>query len=252
MSGKYEKKKKTGKQKRWLGVLLILLLAAVAAVVVFLLYPELLPGQKGPEHIGPTFQMQIGESGEENLVMDLDDGLIITHVGAYTGMYVEDGSNEIVSGVLMLVLKNESDSALQYAQISLAAGEETAQFSVSTLPAGASVVLLEQNRMNYDRQTDYCAAEAQHVAWFAEPLTLCEDKIKIQPMDGALNVTNISGADIDGEINIYFKNISDDMLYGGITYRVRLTEGLKAEELRQVFSEHYSADGSTVMFVTCG
>ena len=80
---------------------------------------------------------------------------------------------------------------------------------------------------------------------------MCEDQLKIQGYQGAINVTNISGQDITGDIIIYYKNSSADMYYGGITYRARIEGGLKAGELRQIVPEHFNADASTILFITC-
>ena len=87
---------------------------------------------------------------------------------------------------------------------------------------------------------------------FSEPLSLQEDKLQLQVLDGALNVVNISGADIEGDIVIYYKNAASDLLYGGITYRVRIEGGMKADEIKQIMASHFSDSGSRIMFVTVG
>ena len=71
-------------------------------------------------------------------------------------------------------------------------------------------------------------------------------------MDGAVNVTNISGEDIEGNIVVYYKNAAKDLYYGGITYRITIEGGLKADEIRQVMTNHASDTGSRIMFVTIG
>ncbi|MBQ8813371.1 MAG: hypothetical protein IJZ85_02585 [Lachnospiraceae bacterium] len=192
--------------------------------------------------------VQLNEVEETSI--DLGRGLIITDIGSYTGVYMEDGTDEIVSRVMMIVLTNSSENALQYAEISVNAVEMAAQFSVSTLLPGASVVLLEQNRMAYAEADEY-TAEAKNVAFFTEELSLLEDQLKVQGYQGAINVTNISGQDITGDIIIYYKNSSADMYYGGITYRARIEGGLKAGELRQIVPEHFNADASAILFITC-
>ena len=47
-----------------------------------------------------------------------------------------------------------------------------------------------------------------------------------------LNVPNISDEDIPGDVVVYYKHASADMLYGGITYRVTISGGIKAGESR--------------------
>lgn len=263
MSKKYAKKKRNPNK----GIIIALILAviALAAVVICLLVIESdepsgedtpTASQSTPATMNDT---EAQEETTENVqleavvqtMMDLGNNLILHDMGSYTGAYVEDGSNEIVSGVLMIVVTNNSDLPLQYAEFELAVGEETAFFSVSTLPAGASAVLLEQNRMPYEENMTVIHAASKNVAFFDKPLSLCEDKIKIQAMNGAMNITNVSGEDITGDVVIYYKNSSVDMFYGGITYRVRLEGGMAAGEIRQIMSDHFSGTGSTIMFVTC-
>lgn len=181
-----------------------------------------------------------------------DTGLTIRNIGAYTGAFVEDGTNEIVSGVLMLVVDNNSEEAVQYAEITLPTEAGDAKFSLSTLPAGEAVVLLEQNRMQYTGNEDAATAVSSSVAYFQTPMSLHEDKLEFQILDGAINVTNISGADITDDVVIYYKNAATDLYYGGITYRIRIAGGLKAGEIKQMIASHFSDSGSKIMFVTVG
>lgn len=192
------------------------------------------------------FQIQVDPDKE----FELGRGLKVSDVGSYTGVYMEDGSDEIVSRVLMVVVTNTSEQDLEYAEITLSGGDKEAKFTISTLPAGASAVLLEKARMEFPGEDVFDSAAAEHVSFFDEPMSMHEDVLKIQPLDGALNITNISEQDITGDIVIYYKNSSSDMYYGGITYRVRLEGGLKAGEIRQIMSDHYSASGSAILFVT--
>ena len=89
-----------------------------------------------------------------------------------------------------------------------------------------------------------------NIAYFQEPLNAMEDDLKIGIVDGAINVTNISGEDIPGAITVYYKNAAADIYYGGITYRIQVQGGLKADEIRQVMTNHASDTGSKILFVT--
>ena len=81
---------------------------------------------------------------------------------------------------------------------------------------------------------------------------ICEDRIQVGGLEGALNIENISEEDIPGNIVIYYKNVAGDVFYGGITYRVTIEGGLKADEIRQVMSAHFNADNSEIVMVSCG
>ena len=209
-----------------------------------------------PETSATVPQVTVPEPTIEEVVniegTSIGNDLIVRNIGSYTGAFVEDGSNEIVSGVLMLVVANIGDDDIQYAEITLPTDAGDAKFTLSTLPAGESVVLLEQNRMPHTGDEDASRAVSDNVAFFSEPLSLREEQLKLQILDGAINVSNISGADIEGDIVIYYKNAATDLYYGGITYRVRIEGGMKADEIKQIMASHFSESGSKIMFVTVG
>ncbi len=246
-------KKQAGKKNRSQPGGLLVMLAAVAilvaAVVLVALLSGLGNGSDDPTNPPATNPVKIENTEKVNI--NLGYGLYIKDVGKYTGAFVEDGTNDVISGVLMIVVENTGETDIQYAEIELPVGEKTGHFVLSTLPAGKSMVLLETSRMQYEQQ-GYHTAVCQNVVLFQEALNLHQDKIKIQARDGILNITNISNQNIEGRIVIYYKNASSDMLYGGITYRATIEGGLKSGEVRQLAVSHFTVTGSQIMFVTCG
>lgn len=259
MGNKNTKNKSGNDRGLWL-LIIVLSVLLIAAVTVALCLPGCQPEQTPTEpeqtpaepDVPVQSQTQPSMEEREETTINLGYGLTVTEVGKYTGAYVEDGSDEFVTGVLMLRIMNTGEQDIQYAEITMALAEGEAKFSLSTLPVGEAVILLEHSRMQWDAQEEYAHAVMENVVAFAEPLSLQEDQLKIQILNGGLNVTNISGQDITGDIVIYYKNAQMGLYYGGVTYRVRLEGGLKAGELRQGMSDHLSATGSEIMFVTIG
>jgi len=259
MSGKYTNSKT--KKKKHVGLWLALVLSVAIFLVLILMLPslseeeELHTGQMpaiGGTQVIQGDQNAAGNGKQINLSIPVENGLEIQTVGAYTGIYMEDGSDEIVSDVLMMVLANNSASTVEYAKITMDIGGKTAEFTVTTLKPEEKVVLLEKNRMAYDNTLDYTKAElsCENLAVFQNPLSLQEEKLSFQILNGAINVTNISGEDIPGRIAIYYKNKAAGMYYGGITYRILLEDGLKAGEIRQILASHFAETGSEIVFVT--
>ena len=193
-----------------------------------------------------------GETAEEAGAFNLGYGLEITRIEKYAGVYYEAGDDRKVDGVLMIEVTNNGDDYIQYAEITLTGDSGTASFSLSTLYPGESMVVLEKDMKAYSEHITYTSAEVSNVALFSEVPSLCEDKLQIQQLDGAINVINISEEAIDGEIVIYYKNYIDGLLHGGITYRIRISDGLEAGEIRQIMADHFSGTESRIMFVTCG
>lgn len=240
----------------WLWIFVIAAVLIVVAVVAHYTAPT----SDDPSPSDPTSTTQKPLPTQPNITMEdihdvdmpLQKGLVVTDIGCYSGLYMEDGKDEYVTRILMIIVTNNSDQTLQYAQIQLTDGEKTANFSLSTLPPGESVVVLESGRMSYEEGKELTDATIQNAVMFSTEPTLCEDKIKIQALDGVLNITNISGGDISGDVVIYYKHAARDLLYGGITYRVTITGGLKKDEIRQITAGHFTTSGSRVMWVTCG
>ena len=247
---KQNNSKRGANKKSPLPKLLAVLGAAVCLILVLVL---VLPGDEEPSSENEPEQQDpvTPQPGPGKLALDIGSGLTVTDIGNYTGMYMEDGSNELVAGVLMCIVRNDGDRGVEYAELTLNDGAVQAHFTITALLPGRSVVLLAQDRAPYNEKAEYTADMAQKVAFFASQPSLQADLLKIQGLDGGLNVTNISKKDITGDVVIYYKNVaSDGLLYGGITYRTRISGGIKAGELKQGMTQHFRLGGSEVLFVT--
>lgn len=224
-----------------------------AVIVMLLLVATMLlacgsdePAATDPSTTAPiptlTTQMEFEETSQTAF---LGDNLYITEIGDYTGSYMEDGSNEIVTNVLMLILKNEGTQDLQFAKINLTYADFTANFEVTNLPAGESVVLLEKNRHAYVSDS-YLQAKAENVVFFPENMNLKEDQVKITGGKGVITVENVSGETL-GKIYVYYKNSATDLFYGGITYRSTVEAGLEPGESVTVQTKHYYEGACTFL-----
>ena len=217
---------------------MILLIAAAAAVLVAVIC-IFLPGNGG------------GNDGENLLSekMLLGEGIELQALSGYQGPYVEDGTDDIVSDVLAITVRNDGDKTVQYAHIILTQGETAYEFDVTPLPVGASAQLLELSRQPMPDNTDGMTAQVTACAVFDTEPTMCEDVFQIETQDTAITITNNSGSDITGQIYVYYKIAYGDLYMGGITYRVG-TAGLKAGESTTCYAGHFSTDYSKLMFVT--
>lgn len=253
-------KKKTTKKaltsKKRIPVILTVSVLAIAAVIAAVVFfgdddhdaVNTATGNFAPVTTGPAIKIENLQDSESEEYK----GLQVEKIGSYSGLYVEDGTDDVLSRILMVIVKNTGSRTVQYAEVELTDGEKTAYFTLSTLPPGESVVLLEKNRMSYADGKNLTQTTIRNVAVFAQEPDLCEDRIKVQALDGVLNVTNISGKDIEGNVVIYYKNAASDLLYGGITYRATITGGIKAGETKQIVASHYSQKGSRILWITVG
>ena len=236
--------KKKQSKGRGAGLILLILMVAVciAAVIVRPSLPQE-PPARPVQTTAPAVQTEtvpvqtVSVPAETQPAINLGYGLEITDHGSYTGLYMEDGSDEILAKLLQL------------AEFTAVSGGEEYRFRLTNLAAGERAVLLEQER----RAASGAPLESAvlgNAALFPEPMELYEDTIEIGGLEGMLNVQNISAADISGDICIYYKYAAQDIYYGGITFRVRIEGGLKAGELRQIPAGHFDPDGCAVVQVT--
>lgn len=253
----------------WLpAVVLILALCLVAAVWIMLATDRWTPGaaesgtqpsaaaeaQSAPPAETDTAAVTdpAGTEVRDPQNQSLEGGLEIVRWGKYIGAYMEDGSDDFVSNVMMVEVYNAGTETIQYAAITVAGEAGEAVFHLTTLLPGARAVVLEAARKPYSETDVYTEARAEDVTYLPGEVGLQEDRIRIQPLEGGFNITNISGGDITGEIAVYFKDCVADLYYGGITYVCRIEGGLKADEVKQIMSSNFTGSGSRVMFVTIG
>ena len=251
------KKGKYASPRRRRGGLTWVLLAVIVLLVGFLAYmignP---PAQELPDPTAAPEETAAAQPGEdiriafgEQAPINLGYGLEITDAGKYTGAYMEDGTDEVVSGTMMILVRNSGSNDIQYARITAVCQGTEYNFTLSNLPAGEGVVLLDQDRKAAVGSAVDSAVLSGAVL-FDAPMSLMEESVEIQGTDGVLEVKNISGEDISGDIYVYYKYSAADLFYGGITFRARVEGGLKAGEQRQISTGHYSPGGCRIVQVT--
>lgn len=192
-------------------------------------------------------QSEIKQHDTEQLGYDLE----LQGVGRYAGLYLEDGSNDPVSDILMIKIKNTGEKDLQLARLSLTYSEFTAQFEITNLPAGRSVVVLEKNRHAYTDESHLSVAISD-IVFFEKQMDVSVQTYEITGLPGAINLKNCSASDISGDIYVYYKFIADDELYGGITFRAKIEGGLQSGEIRQVNSGHFDPNHCIILSVNTG
>ena len=237
--------KKTGR-----GCLPALLIAvAAAAVLLGALLPEREPPVEStrPPVTAPRETMPLTEKQEH---VELGNGLVIEMMDRYAGIYMEDGSNEVVQDVMMLMVCNTSEQDLQLARIRVHYPEYTAEFELTNLPTGARAVVLEKGRRSVGSES-WLNIETENVVFFSEPMDLMPDRLELGGKAGLVEVTNISGGDLEGPVYVYYKNSAEDLFYGGITYRVTVSQGLKAGETVRIPAGHYDPENCSFVMAAC-
>lgn len=173
----------------------------------------------------------------------VQDSIRIVSAGSYTGKYVEDGSDEEVSGVLAIVVTNISERFVQYSKITMTNGTDTAVFSLSNLPAGASAVVLAEDRVSAEGTWSY----QDDTTAFIDAAETYPDIFEWQGGDYQISLRNKSGETYD-QVYVYYKNTENGIYLGGITYRISF-DGIGPGQTMQKASKHFSGSNSHVMMI---
>ncbi len=178
----------------------------------------------------------------------LNSDLTIERAVSWSGSYVEDGTDEAVSGVFALVLKNTSSRTLQYAELTVTCGNETYRFTLSTVPAGQSVLVQEAGRKPMPEDLTDAAAELTLYTDFSETPDLCPDVFEVYVDGNQITVKNKGNQDA-GDVYVYYKTFADDQYLGGITYRAKI-DRIAGGESGSITPTHYHDGSSRLMFIT--
>ena len=175
--------------------------------------------------------------------------LVVENIGQYTGQFIEDGSDKPVVNVLSLLVTNNSNEVIQYAEINLKVnGNKNAVFKVTNLPPKTSTLVMESTgKIEFNKDDKYTYVDSIQAK--LDKMSLSEDKIKITKQeDGVIGIKNISGKDLD-TVYVYYKYFQQGGAYlGGITYRVKF-ENVKAGATVEEKTSHFSKNSSDILMV---
>lgn len=163
----------------------------------------------------------------------------------------EDASMSVSEDIAGIVVMNDSDRTLQYAEITASFSDGTTHlYKISTLPPGEVCFVSEENNAPYrELTTGFFGFEITNVAFFIEEPSIHSDKFQFSGADGILNIKNISDSDITDNIVVYYKDYENSHLANGTTYRVTVDGGVRAGEIKQVMASHFRQGASMIMFV---
>ena len=238
-------KKSASKKKIVYGVAVLLILAAVIAAAFII--PNRISEKKASENEATLADET--ELSESSAILTIYEGVDITQIGTYAGYYVEDGSDEIVSGTAVVIVENNSDDDIQLLNFTVCteSGNEY-EFELTTLFSGERTTVIEKNRKNFDIEDPVVSVQKNHLAVFAEKPSLHQDTFRLVISGNTIIVKNITDKPISAG-RVFFKNISDDLLIGGITYMVSF-ENLAPDAEIALSSTHFREGQSRIMFVS--
>jgi len=182
----------------------------------------------------------------EQIVLS-DPNLTVESIGAYSGSFIEDGSDEATKNVTAMLITNNSDQMLQVALIDFQVNSnETASFKVTNLPAGTSTLVLESNKREFSDKDTYTYGNA--ATGYMDQPTLEEDKVELETENGKITLKNKTDKELK-TVYVYYKYMQIGGAYlGGITYRTPF-ENVGAGKEAEAVAAHFNPDSSQIMGV---
>ena len=161
----------------------------------------------------------------------------------FSGQFVEDGKDNLVSNVATILVTNNSDQFLDLATIMYLIDGKTATFVVTGLPAGRSAWVLESSKLTATASSTFTYVDK--TTSFRENVSATSDKVTITADGNMLTATNNSDETLEG-VFIYYRSVhTDGNFLGGITYLVdfgTLKPGASVEKM----GGHYSEDSEII------
>ena len=180
--------------------------------------------------------------------VQITDNVLLDKVYTATGYFPEDGKDEAIENVLAVKVTNTSDRTVEYMTFTVTVNNSDYSFAAATVPAGKSVYVFNSQKKEAPEEILSIEGKSQYEIFFSEEPTAKSDIFTYQIGNGTVSVMNISGNDIRSDIVVYYKSIADNGYLGGITYRFRITGGLRASESFNAYAPHAYSHMTEIMF----
>lgn len=175
-----------------------------------------------------------------------DSGLEVCRIGTYTGTFVEQGTDTECKDIPAIVVRNTSDRMVEKAV--LVQGNQT--FIITYLPPDGICLVQEQSGKAANTPDLYNLV-------FREPVQFVEDgateqnRVRVETDENRILIRNISGEDIPGSVNVWYKTKQNGLYIGGVSYKAAVDDGvLKASSTATVQTSHYDPTYSELLLVT--
>lgn len=173
--------------------------------------------------------------------------LTLVNYTSYSGEYLEDGTNENVDNVAVIVIENNGSQGMDYCEITLTVNGKRLIFEGTGIAANTQVIMMAKDRAGFvSGPIEQCSAVV------SEPINfeMSADKVElVSADDNGITIKNISKSTIP-VIRIFYKYYDPeaDGYIGGITYNYPVKD-LKAGEETTVFPDHFAGTDSKVIMI---
>ena len=172
-------------------------------------------------------------------------GLVLEKLAPYEGIFLEDGTGRKVSRIAMLQVKNGGSLPVEYCELRISFSGEELCFTLSALPAGATVLVQEKagKALPDSPPTGVVATVIPR-----DRMSLSEDRVKVKDNgDNSLTVTNLTGEALT-DLRIFYKYYKEGVYLGGIAFSLRINE-LPAGKSVTLKPAHFASGECRVVMV---
>ena len=171
--------------------------------------------------------------------------LICLEFSSYSGQFVEDGTNEEVSGVAAIRVLNSSSQFLDRATVTYAGPDGIATFVIAGLPAGQQAWVLEKNRMLWPEDGELVFLNCD--ATFRADAVTAPTELTVTPQGNTLRAVNNSDQTMEN-VCVYYKTAYAPGVYlGGIAYMVNFGT-IEPGQTVEKTTGHWSEDSVIVRY----
>ena len=124
---------------------------------------------------------------------------------------------------MSLIVTNQSDAMIEYAELVFDADDqEDVVFKITSLPAGASVLVQECNQRTFDEHESLKLKDKMLAV--NDDASMMQDKVSITAEGDVLHLINQTEENLETVFVRYKNLLQDDLYMGGITYSCRFDQ----------------------------
>lgn len=144
--------------------------------------------------------------------------VVYSSFSAFSGQFVEDGTDRMVSNVAAILVTNQSDQFMDLATLTFTLDGKTATFVVTGLPAGRSAWVMESTAMTVTADSELTFVDC--VSSLRDGVSAQSEVVTVTAQGNVLTAVNNSDKTLEN-VFIYYKQArADGSFFGGITYLV--------------------------------
>lgn len=223
----------------WLGVGVFLLAAGIVTGLLLL---------RNRPYRGPALDettvgtARISGFSDRDLPLGELEGLLLCRAGIYNGTWVEQGK-DTAQKTLAVIVCNRTGSLISQAKFTAWGGT----FVVTWLPSGACCLVQEQLG-----NSDFTKEAPQLQSLILDPggQDLHPELVGITGSRGEVILANVSGEDVPGSVELWYRTFSQGLYLGGVSYKASVDNGaFRADAVATIQAPHYDPETSVLVTV---